>query len=233
MAALHPDDPIRRSEVKERSGGGDERVRDKGKLFERAFAWLAALSRLLGTGTQKPVWSKGAVAVPEKALDVTELSARASDMVADAVIRKLTAIGLTAENIKKLENLGEMTPINAPGRVSEATSLADAILCNLPATVPVETNIRFATRGGTPSIAAGEGSHASMTPVHSDHNSDASEIPSSSFNEDPFVPSTWVTKSNQQGTLSSFQMNGDQLRHSCRKGVAGRRNTVVWHIRPT
>ncbi|KAF8554966.1 hypothetical protein OG21DRAFT_1484238 [Imleria badia] len=208
---LRPEGLIRRSEVGERSIEGEESVGNKGKLLERVFAWLGLLSRLFGMGTQKPA------CVPEKALDTRELAAQVSDVVADAVIRKLATIGLTAENIKKLENLGEMTPIDAGG-VSEVGNLADAILRNLPAIGPVEKNIKLATGGGTPSLAAGEGSHAAMTPVHSDHNSDASEIPSSSFNEDPFVPSTWATESNRQGALSSLQMSGDQLRHLPERG---------------
>lgn len=206
--------------MEKRSGGSDEGVGDKGKVLERAFAWLGLLSRMLGRRTQKPACAAGAVAVPEKALDAREFTAQVSDVVADAVIRKLTAIGLTVENIKKLENLGEMTPIDASCGVSDTGSFADTILRNPPAIGPARKNVKPVTGGGeTPSLVAGEGSHAARTTFHSDDNSDASEMLSSSFTEDPFDPSTWATDCIQQASLSSSQMSGDQLRHLAESGA--------------
>lgn len=161
-------------------------------------------------GTQKPAWSQGPAAVPEKALDAGELATQVSDAVADAVMRKLSAIGLTAENIKKLERLGEIASIDALGGVSEAGSLTDAVSRKLPAIGPVERNVNTLATGGGGSQTAG-------TPVHLDDNLDTSEIPSSSFTEDPFDSSTWTTESNLQGSLSSLQMSGD-LRHLAKKG---------------
>ncbi|KAF8131379.1 hypothetical protein EV363DRAFT_1329892 [Boletus edulis] len=72
--------------------------------------WLAKeWSSLLGMGPQKPpepVRTRGAIPLAQKPLDTRELAVQVSDMVADAIMSKLAAIGLTSDNIRKLTALG-------------------------------------------------------------------------------------------------------------------------------
>ena len=158
--------------------------------------WLAKeWSSLLGIGPQKPpeaMHARGTIAMSEKLLDARELAVQVSDMVTNAIMGKLAAIGLTAENIKKLENLGEAPPLNAIGGGSQEASVADTVLTKLIAIGLMEQNIKkLATLGGgTPSLAAGEGSsQAARTPLHLDDDMD--NLASSSFaTEDPFYSST-------------------------------------------
>lgn len=163
-------------------------------------------------GPQKPlepVHARGMIAMSETVLDPREFAVQISDMVADAVMRKLSVIGLTAENLQKLENLSEAPPLGAPGGGSEAASVADAVLNKLTAIGLTEKNInKLATLGrGTPSLAGSEGSsQQAMIPLHSHDDADSSQIPSSSFTEDLFDSPTW-TKSNRQDSLSSLQMS--------------------------
>ena len=82
----------------------------------------------------EPVHAMGTVVMSEKLMDARELAVQVSDMVADAVMSKLTAIGLTAENIKKLENLREVPPPDAMGGGSAAANVTDAVLSKLIAT---------------------------------------------------------------------------------------------------
>ena len=202
---------------------GEENMCKKGRLIERVFAWLGLPCSLLGMGPQKPpgpVRARGTTATPEKLPDARELAAQVSDMVADAVMSKLAAIGLTADNIKKLENLGEAPPLDATGGSSQAASLADAVL-NKPAGIgPAGKNVMtLATLGGgTPSLVAGEGSQVARTPLHSDDDTDNLEIPSSSFNEDPFDSSTWAAKSNRQRSLSSLQIGAGWPKYLVERG---------------
>jgi hypothetical protein len=187
--------------------------------------WLAKeWSSLLGMGPQKPpepVSARGTMAMPEKLLDTRELAAQVSEMVADTIMSKLTAIGLTAENIKKLENLGEAPPLDAVGGASQAASLADAVLSKLRAIGLTEKNIKnLATLGGgTPSLVAGEDSQGVWIPCYSDNDTDNVVIPSSSITEDPFDSSTWATKSGRQGSLSGLQMGVGWPKHLVEGGL--------------
>ncbi|KAF8421745.1 hypothetical protein L210DRAFT_2207127 [Boletus edulis BED1] len=173
--------------------------------------WWRLFSRLLGLRRRRPqpICSKGAVAVGEKLLDTRELAAQVSDMVAESVVNRLTAIGLTAENIKKLEYLAAAPPLGAVGGSSQAASLADAVLGQLTAIGLTEENVKkLAILGG----ASGEGSQAARRSLHLDDTEDLS-FPSSSFTEDPFDSSTWVTERNRQrGSLSSSQMSTGRLK---------------------
>ncbi|KAF8422579.1 hypothetical protein L210DRAFT_2166330 [Boletus edulis BED1] len=94
-----------------------ESERNVGKLIGRAFGWLGLLASLLGVATEKPARAR------EEVLDAKELTAQVSEVVADAVMKKLAEIGLTAENLKKLEILAEMVPIDTPAVVSPGVSL--------------------------------------------------------------------------------------------------------------
>lgn len=153
--------------------------------------WLGKeWSGLLGMGPQKPpepVRTKATIAAPEKLLDARMLAAQVSGMVADAVMGKLAAIGLTQENIKKLEYLGEAPPIDATGGGLQATSFADAVLSKLGAIGLTGQNIeKFATLvGGTP-------------PLRSDNVADNSGMPSSSFTEDLFNDTSPIQFSRQR-----------------------------------
>ena len=163
--------------------------------------WLAKeWSSLLGMGPQKPpepVRVRGMLTMPKKLLDARELAAQVSEMVADAVMSKLSTIGLTVANIKKLENLGEATPLDVVGGSSQAAiGLMERNVKNL-----------VTLRGGTPSLAAGEGLLAARTPLHLDNDMDNSDISSSSFTENPLDSSTCATERKRQGSLSSLQMN--------------------------
>lgn len=74
-------------------------------------------------------------------------------MVADKVISKLMNISLTAENIKKLENLGEVPPLDAIGGCSQVASLTDTALSKLTAIgLMEETTKRVVTFQGRTSI---------------------------------------------------------------------------------
>ena len=175
-------------------------------------------------GPQKPpepVHGRETIAMPGKLLDARELAAQVSEMVDDAVMSKLAAIGLTAENIKKLENMGEAAPLDAVGGGSQAASLTDAVLSRLTSIGLTEKNIKkLATlRGGTPSLTAGEGWQAAGTPLHSDNDTEHLEIPSSSFTEDPFDSSTWATERKRHGSLSSLQMSAGRLKHLVGEGA--------------
>lgn len=129
--------------------------------------WLAKeWSSLLGMGPQKPpepAHARGAAV----ALDARELAAQVSDMVADAVMSKLAAAGLTAENIKKLRNLGEAPPLGAAGGGSQEAGGADA-----PPSEPASV------RGETPPPTAGEGSpQAARRPILLDKDRGSLETP--------------------------------------------------------
>lgn len=196
----------------ERSVEAEESIRNKGKLIKHASTWLGLLSGLFGMGPPKlpePLHARGTIAMSEQLLDVRELAVQVSDMVADKVMSKLSAIGLTAENIKKLESLGEAPPLDAIGGCSRIASLADAALSKLTAVGLTEENTKkLATlRGGTSTPVAGDGSQAAGTLLHLDDDADNLEIPSSSFTEDPFDSSTWASKNSRQGSLSSLQMS--------------------------
>ncbi|KAH0825891.1 hypothetical protein J3R83DRAFT_7699 [Lanmaoa asiatica] len=174
-------------------------------------------------GSQKPpqpVRPSGAVAVCEKFLDTGKLAAQVSDIVADTVVNKLTAIGLTAENIKKLERLEAAPPLDAVavGGGSQVASLADAVLGQLTAIGLTEKNVKqLATlEGGTRSLTLGKGSQMARQLLHLD-DTDNSAFPSSSFTEDPFDSSTWATESNREGSLPSSQMS------MCRRKYLGER----------
>lgn len=161
-------------------------------------------------GPQKPrelVRVGGTMAASEKPLNSREFAAQVSDMVADAVMDKLEALGLTAENMKKLENLGEGVPLYGLGGPGgpEAASVSDAVLNKLTAFGLTEKNIKKLAilAGGMPLVVAGEGSsQATRAPLNLDDDTDGLDIPSSSFceSEDPFDSSTWDTKSNWQGS---------------------------------
>ena len=144
--------------------------------------------------------------MPKKPLGAT-FAAQVSEMVADAVMSKLTAISLTAENMKKLEGLGEAPRLLAIGGGSQAASLIDSVLNKLTSTGLTKENIKnlVILGEGKPSLIPGEASQAAGTPLHPDNNMDNPEILSLSFTEDPFDPSTWATKSKQQGLLSRSQ----------------------------
>ena len=173
---------------------------------------------LLSRGPQKcpdPVDARGMIAT-EKLLDAKELAAQVSDIVADIVMSKLTAIGLTAENIKKLEKLGETPPVDTIGRGSQAAYLADAVLSKLAAIGLTEKNIKkLATlERRASSFSADADSQAAWTTLHSDDDADNLDVPSSSFTtEDSFDSSTCKAESNRQGSFSSSQINTDRLKH--------------------
>ena len=158
--------------------------------------------------------SWGTVAVSEKLLDTRELAAQVSDMVAETVVNKLTAIGLTAENIKKLEYLGAAPPLDAVGGSSQGATLADTVRGQLTAIGLTEENVKklASLGGGTPSLALGEGSQVARGPLHSD-DTDNLAFPSSSVVEDPFDSSTWATERNRpRGSLPSSRMSTSQLK---------------------
>ena len=162
--------------------------------------WLAKeWSSLLGMGPQKPpgpVHAMGMTSMSEKHLDARELAAQVSDMVADKVMSQLAAIGLTTENIKKLENL------DAVGGGSQPASLADAVLSKLAAIGVTEKVFKkLATlAGGTPSLAASEGSQAARTLLHSDDDADNLEISHSPFAENLFDSFTSYNTSPMQSS---------------------------------
>ena len=91
--------------------------------------WLAKeWSSLLGMGPQKPpepVRTRGRLATTEKLFDGKELAAQVSDMMADAVMRRLAAIGLTADTITKLTTLegGTLLPPAGEGFQEASTPL--------------------------------------------------------------------------------------------------------------
>ncbi|KAI9457046.1 hypothetical protein HD554DRAFT_1832144 [Boletus coccyginus] len=153
------------------------------------IAWLGLLPRLLGMGPRKPpepASVREMIPTSEKPLDARELAVQVSDMVVDAV---MSTVGLTAENIKKLENLGEAPLLDAKGGGSQEVGVADAVFSKLTAIGLTEKNIKQLTisEGGAPSLATGEGlSQAARIPLHLDDDTDSLEIPSSSFTEDPF-----------------------------------------------
>lgn len=166
---------------------------DKGKLTGRAFGWLGLLASLLGMGTEKSVCAR------EEVLDAKELIAQASEVVADAVMKRLAGIGLTAENLKKLEILAETVPTGTPAAVSPGG----------------RNGKKFsAERGGTQFVAGDGGSQPEATAVHSDADSDSSEIPYSSFSfsEDPYDSSTWATERNRESSASRFPIREDPLK---------------------
>lgn len=82
--------------------------------------WLAKeWSSLLGLGPQKPpelVRTRETMTLSQKLLDARELAAQVSDIVADAIMNKLAAVGLTSDNIGKLATLGgSSTPAAGEG----------------------------------------------------------------------------------------------------------------------
>ena len=166
--------------------------------------WLGReWSSLLGMGPQKPpepVRARGTLAVSEKLMAPKELAVQISDLVADAVMNKLATIGLTIENIKKAENLGETPPVDAAGGGSQASSLAGAVLSKLAAIGLTEKNIKkLATLGGgTPLLASAEGSQVARSPLRLDDVADNSIMPSSFFTEGSFDTSTSNDTSSMQ-----------------------------------
>ena len=156
--------------------------------------WLAEeWSSLLSLGPRKPpepMSARGTMVMSEKLVDAGELAAQISDTVADAVMSKLVAIGMTAENIKKLENLGKVAPLEAGDGASQSANLADVATSKLAAIGLARKNTKkLVTRGGgTPSLAVGEGSWA--TPIHLDDDAGNMEIQASFFTKDPFDPFT-------------------------------------------
>lgn len=144
--------------------------------------WLAKeWSSLLGMGPRNAPAS-GTIPSSEKVLD-KELATQISEIVANVVMNKLAAIGLTAENVKKLENLGEAPPVGDAVAGPQETSLADAVSSRLTAIGLTEENVKkLATlAGGAPYHAAGGGSQAARTPgpLHSDD--DSLDVPSPSL----------------------------------------------------
>ena len=204
---------IHGSNAKARPVEGDTSSGDK--VGDGMFHWKRLFSRLFGLRYQKPprpICSRGTVAVSEKLLDTKELTAQISAMVAETVVNKLTAIGLTAENIRKLEYLAAAPPFGSVGGGSRVTSLADAVIGQLTAIGLTEENVKklAALGGGTP-LALGEGSQAAWQPLHSDDTEDLA-FPSSSFTEDPFDSSTWATERNRsRGSLRSSRMSTGRL----------------------
>ena len=155
--------------------------------------WLAGeWSSLLAMGPHKPrepMGAKGMVPMSEKLVDARELAAQISGMVADAVMSKLAAIGLTTENIKKLENLGKVAPLDAQDGASQPASFADMAISKLAAIGLAEQNTKKLVTGGggTPTLTVGEGSQATThTPIYSDDDAGNMEIPATLFTEDPF-----------------------------------------------
>lgn len=168
---------------------GNETAGNQGKLIKRAFGWLGLLPNLLHKGPPKPsepVRARESVSTPEKVLDPREFAAQVSDAVAEVVMSKLAASGLTAENIKKLATLCEAVSLD-PTEGSEASSLVDAVSSKHPALGPT---------GGA------KGSQVVRTPLHSDD----SVLPPSSFSEDPYDSSTWATESNRRSSPHPFEM---------------------------
>ena len=98
--------------------------------------WLAnEWSSLLGMGPQKPpepVRTRGRLATMEKLFNPRELASQVSDMVADAVMNRLAAVGLTVDVITKLTTLwggASSSPVDegfqeasTPLRLSENTT---------------------------------------------------------------------------------------------------------------
>lgn len=160
--------------------------------------WLAKeWSSLLGIGPQKPpepVHVTGMTTVSEKLLDVRELATKISDMVADTVMNKLAAIGLTTENIKKLENLGKAPSLDIASGGSRTASAADAISSKLTAK-NIENHATIAE--GVLSLPASANVQEDRTLHHPDD--DADEIPQS---EDLYGDSAC------QGSVSGLQSVG-------------------------
>lgn len=78
----------------------------------------------------------------KKSLDTRKLTAQVSDMIADKVLNKLTAIGLTTENIRKLKQLEAAPPLDTVSRDLQAASLADTIIGQLAAISLIEENVK-------------------------------------------------------------------------------------------
>ena len=207
-----PEGSIRRSAVGEGSCAGNESVGYGGNFVQRTIAWLGLLLGMEPQKLPEPARARGAAAIPEKVLYAGELAAQVSDVVADAVMSKLAAIGLTAENIKKLESLGEAAPLDAAGRGLQAASLIDVVSSKQAAIDPPGKNVeKLLTIGeGTPSLTASKCSQVVRTPLHSDDDLDNLDPPSPSFTEDPFDSSTWAAESSQRNSFSNLQMSGDQ-----------------------
>lgn len=147
--------------------------------------WLGReWSSLLGMGPQKPPEPVYARGMSEKVMVPAELALQISGVVADAVMNKLATIGLTAENIKKLENLGQMPPVDAAGGGLQASHLTDRVSSKLAAVSVREKNIKkLATSGGGTSA---EGLQVARSPLHLDDVADTSVLPSSFFTENSF-----------------------------------------------
>lgn len=80
-------------------------------------------------------------------------------MITDTVIRKLAAIGLTLENIKKLENLTEEPPFGGIDKGSQPANATDAVLSKLKDIGLIEKNIKklIALKKGPLSFTIGKG----------------------------------------------------------------------------
>lgn len=160
-------------------------------------------------GSRKPhehACTRGTNPAPDQLPDAKELAAQVSGTVVDAVMSKLVAVGLTAENIKKLQSLRE-TPLGAVGGGSEAASVADAVASRLAAIGLTEENIKklAALEGGVPSHAAAGLSQVTRAPLHLDGDSDSCGAPSPTPAEDPFDSFAWATESEWQSPPSSAQ----------------------------
>ena len=111
----------------------------------------AEVTGLFSRGSQKrsePVGARGTITT-EKLLDAGELAAQISDIIADIVMSKLADISLTAENIEKLNKLGDMPPADTVHQGMQEASLADAALSELAAIGLTEkNNKKLATLGG-------------------------------------------------------------------------------------
>ena len=151
--------------------------------------WLAKeWSSLLGMGPQdppEPVQARGTIARSGKLLDAKELAGQISDMVVAGVIGKLAAAGLTPENIKKLQNLGAVPPIDA----GQTAGLGDRILTKSPAAGHAEKNImKLSTSGGgAPPFGSGEGSQSVRSPLRLGSGPDDSEMAPLSGDQGPFT----------------------------------------------
>lgn len=116
-----------------------------------------------------PVHARGSVAVPGKLLDAREFAEQVFDIAADVVLSKLAVIGLTVENIKKLENLGRVPPLVEGG--SQAANIADAVMRKLVGVGLTQENIKKLVNLGEP-LAASGGSQATRTSLYMDRDGD-------------------------------------------------------------
>ncbi|KAG9311002.1 hypothetical protein JVU11DRAFT_8890 [Chiua virens] len=131
--------------------------------------------------------------MPKKLLDAREFVAQIFNIAANVVLSKLATIGLTVENIKKLENLGKILSLVEGGL--QVANIIDAVMHKLAGVSLMEECIKKLVNLEQP-VAAGEDLQAARMFLHMVHDSDNLEyLSSESSSLSASKPTQWSSVS--------------------------------------